>query len=320
MVLCLASSVFLSKLKNSQASATSLTLDSNPHGAFIVSGPNSTLGSNDRPPDPTRTGSLRRRKSRPKHANHGVCGPSPVSQLDACSEVPAAFGHAGLSVLHCRHFGFRFLTPRRSTRLDAFGLRLAGHLADTFERGEGLAGIDGIKLIRVAAFDFSESTTAFLPVLKSALTRRGLPLRLYVDNGANYRSHQLAVVCAKLGIALRRRALRLCNAREHRARPAGAESREIGMPELTLELRAAAESDDVEAIDVLIKAGADPNAKNDAGNTAPHAAAYRGSVGAIRALLAAGADRNARNVYGATALDIAMREGRDYAARALRDA
>ena len=53
-----------------------------------------------------------------------------------------------------------------------------------------------------AAFDFSESTTAFLPVLKSALTRRGLPLRLYVDNGANYRSHQLALVCAKLGIAL----------------------------------------------------------------------------------------------------------------------
>ena len=33
-------------------------------------------------------------------------------------------------------------------------------------------------------------------------TRRGLPLRLYVDNGANYRSHQLALVCAKLGIAL----------------------------------------------------------------------------------------------------------------------
>ena len=92
------------------------------------------------------------------------------------------------------------------------------------------------------------------------------------------------------------------------------------MPELTLELRAAAESDDVEAIDVLIKAGADPNAKNLAGNTALHAAAYRGSVGAIRALLAAGADRNARNVYGATALDIAMREGRDDAARAMHEA
>ena len=39
------------------------------------------------------------------------------------------------------------------------------------------------------------------------------------------------------------------------------------MPELTLELRAAAESDDVEAINALIEAGADPNAKNHAGNT-----------------------------------------------------
>ena len=70
----------------------------------------------------------------------------------------------------------------------------------------------------------------------------------------------------------------------------------------------------------LIEAGADPNAKNDAGNPALHAAAYRGAVGAIRALLAAGALRNAPNVYGATALDIAMREGRDDAADALRDA
>jgi putative transposase len=39
-------------------------------------------------------------------------------------------------------------------------------------------------------------------VLKQALLRRGLPQRLYVDNGAHYRSQHLALVCAKLGIAL----------------------------------------------------------------------------------------------------------------------
>ncbi len=42
----------------------------------------------------------------------------------------------------------------------------------------------------------------FLPVFKQALQRRGTPQRLYVDNGANYRSQQLALVCAKLGVAL----------------------------------------------------------------------------------------------------------------------
>ena len=61
---------------------------------------------------------------------------------------------------------------------------------------------DATRVIPFAAFAFSENTTAFLPVFKNALIRRGLPLRLYVDNGANYRSQQLALVCAKLGIAL----------------------------------------------------------------------------------------------------------------------
>ena len=61
---------------------------------------------------------------------------------------------------------------------------------------------DATRVIPFAACALSENTAAFLPVLKNALIRRGLPLRLYVDNGASYRSHQLALVCAKLGIAL----------------------------------------------------------------------------------------------------------------------
>jgi len=61
---------------------------------------------------------------------------------------------------------------------------------------------DATRVIPFAAFAFAENTAAFLPVFKQAIARRGLPARLYVDNGANYRSQQLALVCAKLGIAL----------------------------------------------------------------------------------------------------------------------
>lgn len=61
---------------------------------------------------------------------------------------------------------------------------------------------DATRVIPYAAFAFAENTAAFLPVFKQALIRRGIAQRLYVDNGANYRSRQLALVCAKLGVAL----------------------------------------------------------------------------------------------------------------------
>ena len=61
---------------------------------------------------------------------------------------------------------------------------------------------DATRVITHAQFAFSENTRSFLPVFKQALLRRGLPERLYVDNGASYRSHHLSLVCAKLNIAL----------------------------------------------------------------------------------------------------------------------
>ncbi len=61
---------------------------------------------------------------------------------------------------------------------------------------------DAARVIPYAAFALAENTKAFLPIFKLALLRRGRPTRLYVDNGSNYRSQHLALVCAKLGIAL----------------------------------------------------------------------------------------------------------------------
>ena len=61
---------------------------------------------------------------------------------------------------------------------------------------------DATRVVPYCAFALAENTQAFLPVFKQALLRRGIPQRLYVDNGANYRSRQLALVCARLGVAL----------------------------------------------------------------------------------------------------------------------
>ena len=61
---------------------------------------------------------------------------------------------------------------------------------------------DATRVITHAEFCWSENTATFFPVLKQSLLRRGVPLRLYVDNGAAYRSRQLELVCAKLGVTL----------------------------------------------------------------------------------------------------------------------
>ena len=61
---------------------------------------------------------------------------------------------------------------------------------------------DATRIVPYAAFMFSEGAIAYLQVLEQAIRRRGIPKRLYVDNGSAFRSRQLGVLCAKLGIAL----------------------------------------------------------------------------------------------------------------------
>ena len=61
---------------------------------------------------------------------------------------------------------------------------------------------DATRIIPYAHFAFSEKAWAFLYVLREAITRRGMPTRLYTDNGANFRSKHLSLVCARLNIAL----------------------------------------------------------------------------------------------------------------------
>lgn len=61
---------------------------------------------------------------------------------------------------------------------------------------------DHSRLIPHAQFYLSENIDSFRDCLLEALAKRGLPRRLYVDNGSAFRSHTLKYGCARLGIAL----------------------------------------------------------------------------------------------------------------------
>lgn len=61
---------------------------------------------------------------------------------------------------------------------------------------------DHSRLIPFGGFYLSENLAAFLDAFEKALLKRGLPRKLYVDNGSAFRSRQLEHVCASLAIAL----------------------------------------------------------------------------------------------------------------------
>jgi putative transposase len=61
---------------------------------------------------------------------------------------------------------------------------------------------DATRYVVAASFHLSEGTRSFLADFLLAIRRFGIPRRLYTDNGAAYRSTHLAMVCAKLGIAM----------------------------------------------------------------------------------------------------------------------
>lgn len=61
---------------------------------------------------------------------------------------------------------------------------------------------DHSRLVVHGKFYLSENIASYLDALETALLRRGLPRKLYTDNGAAFRSKHLEHTCASLGIAL----------------------------------------------------------------------------------------------------------------------
>ena len=61
---------------------------------------------------------------------------------------------------------------------------------------------DASRLVAHSAFCLGETALDIEGVLKQALLRRGIPVKLVVDNGAAYRAATLQGICARLGIHL----------------------------------------------------------------------------------------------------------------------
>jgi len=61
---------------------------------------------------------------------------------------------------------------------------------------------DHSRLVPHGEFYLSEGLACFLDAFKRGLLKRGLPRKLYTDNGAAFRSRHLEQVCASIGIAL----------------------------------------------------------------------------------------------------------------------
>jgi transposase InsO family protein len=118
-------------------------------------------------------------------AAHGLpASPSPAAEPDAQAFT---YPHSGdlwtADVMH----GPRLLVPGRSDGAKTYLYALLD---------------DASRMVAWAAFYGAENAACLQDALKQALLRRGVPRRLYCDNGPAFRTHHLEVVCATLNIAL----------------------------------------------------------------------------------------------------------------------
>lgn len=61
---------------------------------------------------------------------------------------------------------------------------------------------DASRIIPHAQFYFKNDTDSLIKTVESAVYKRGLPEQIYVDNGSNYISQEITLVCARIGILL----------------------------------------------------------------------------------------------------------------------
>ena len=61
---------------------------------------------------------------------------------------------------------------------------------------------DKSRMIVAGRFFYADNAYNFQKVLKDAVSSRGIPQKLYVDNGSPYKNEQLSLICGQLGTVL----------------------------------------------------------------------------------------------------------------------
>ena len=120
--------------------------------------------------------------------------------------------------------------------IDPKGKPLTTHLAVIID--------DHSRLLPYAAYYPKENTETFHHTLKEAVLRRGLPHKLYVDNGAPFISKHTHIVCANLGI-------RLLHHKPYRAWSKGKVERVIHTIQLGFETTLSLPEEQVHTLDAL---------------------------------------------------------------------
>ena len=81
-----------------------------------------------------------------------------------------------------------------------YGPYLPGEQADTFRRAYLIAFLDDHSRAVWGAYYIAEDLPSLLDCFKRAMLHRGVPTRVYCDNGLVFKSHQFSRICAELGI------------------------------------------------------------------------------------------------------------------------
>jgi hypothetical protein len=94
------------------------------------------------------------------------------------------------------------MDPKTQSELALFKFSLIAPIINETVDGPIKSYLDASRLLVHGQFFFEENSASLQSVLKQAILKRGIPKRIFADNGKIFDSLQLRLICASLGIVL----------------------------------------------------------------------------------------------------------------------